>query len=190
VRRVALISEHVLFRQGLAQLLRGQRLDVIETVHPAALRTSVPTTVLDLDHATSDTHILLAQLSDTTPIVLGTPPRLAAATDGVAHIELETPRTTSAAFIAAVLRHRAPQPSPELARAHTQWAPVTPRQREVLRWLAIGLDNRAIAVELHITARAVKAHVSALLAHFVLETRTDLALLAQLAGLRPATTRR
>ena len=189
MRRVALISEHVLFRQGLAQLLRAQRLDVIETSHPAALRSAVPTTVLDLDHASSDTHLLLAQLSDTRPIVLGTPTRLAAAADGVAHIELETPRTTLATLVAAVLRERTPHPSPELARAHAQWAAVTPRQREVLRWLAIGLDNRAIAVELHITARAVKAHVSALLAHFVLETRTDLALLSQAAGLYPATTR-
>jgi DNA-binding NarL/FixJ family response regulator len=190
VRRVALISEHVLFRQGLAQLLRGQRLDVIESVHPATLRAAVPTTVLDLDHASMDTHVLLAQLSDTARIILGTPARLAASADGVAHIELETPRTTTATLIAAVLRGRAPQPSPELAHAHRQWAGVTPRQREVLRWLAIGLDNRAIAVELHITPRAVKAHVSALLAHFALETRTDLALLSQAAGLRPATTRR
>lgn len=190
MRRVALISEHILFRQGLAQLLRAQRLDVIEAAHPAALRTTVPTTVLDLDHAASDTQVLLAQLSDTTAIVLGTPGRLAAASDGVAHIELETPRTTLAALVAAVLRQRAPHVSPELARAHAQWAAVTPRQRDVLRWLSIGLDNRAIAVELHISARAVKAHVSALLAHFVLETRTDLALLSQAAGLCPATTRR
>ncbi len=190
MRRVALISEHVLFRHAIAQLLRAQRLDVVEAPHPAALRTSVPTTVLDLDHASADTRDLLALLTDTSPIVLGTALRIAAACDGVPHIELETPRTTAATLVAAVLRERAPQPSADLTRAHHQWAGVTPRQREALRWLAIGLDNRAIAVELHVTARAVKAHVSALLAHFALETRTDLALLAQSAGLRPSVARR
>ncbi|HSN27415.1 MAG TPA: helix-turn-helix transcriptional regulator [Kofleriaceae bacterium] len=155
------------------------------------MRASVPTTILDLDHASTDTRDLLTLLAaGTTHIVLGTASRLAAASDGVAHIELETPRTTAAALVAAVLRERAPQPSADLSRAHHQWAGVTPRQREALRWLAIGLDNRAIAVELHVTARAVKAHVSALLAHFSLETRTDLALLAQSAGLRPAVARR
>lgn len=190
MRRVALISEHVLFRQGTAQLLRAQRLDVVEAVHPAALRASVPTTVLDLDHASHDARDLLEQLAGTTLIALGSAQRLAAASDGVPHIELETPRTTAAALVAAVLRQRAPQPSADLARAHRQWAAVTPRQRDVLRWLAIGLDNRAIAVELHVTARAIKAHVSALLAHFNLETRTDLALLAQGAGVRSLTSRR
>jgi DNA-binding NarL/FixJ family response regulator len=190
VRRVALISEHVLFRQAVAQLLRAQRLDVTEAAHPAALRATVPTTVLDLDHTSVDAHDLLGQVRDTTVVVLGTPPRLAAAANGVAHVELETPRATPAALLSAVVRERAPQPSADLARAHRQWAAVTPRQRDVLRWLAIGLDNRALAAELHITPRAIKAHVSSLLAHFALEARTDLALLAQAAGLRPATTRR
>ncbi|MBV8760162.1 MAG: response regulator transcription factor [Deltaproteobacteria bacterium] len=190
MRRVAVISEHILLRQSIAQLLRTQRLDVIEAAHPAALRTSVPKTVLDLDHTSIDGQELLKQLANTTLVVLGSAARLAAASDGVAHIELETPRTTPAALVAAVTRQRSPQPSPELTHAHHQWAAVTPRQRDVLRWLAIGLDNRAIAVEMHVTARAVKAHVSALLAHFALETRTDLALLAESAGVRPLQSRR
>jgi DNA-binding NarL/FixJ family response regulator len=64
-------------------------------------------------------------------------------------------------------------------------AGVTERQREVLSWLAIGLDNTAIGKKLHIGERAVKAHVSTLLELFDLDNRTQLALLADRAGIRP-----
>jgi DNA-binding NarL/FixJ family response regulator len=63
---------------------------------------------------------------------------------------------------------------------------VTPRQREVMRCMAVGADNQAIASRLRIGERAVKAHVSALLRHFGLNNRAQLALLADHAGLRPA----
>jgi DNA-binding NarL/FixJ family response regulator len=72
-----------------------------------------------------------------------------------------------------------------LVRQRRLWARITPRQREVMRWLAVGLDNRAIAQRLHIGERAVKAHVSALLEELGVDNRTQLALLAHDAGVRP-----
>jgi DNA-binding NarL/FixJ family response regulator len=54
-----------------------------------------------------------------------------------------------------------------------------------MRWLAMGLDNAAIGEKLRIGERAVKAHISSLLALFSLTNRTQLALLADRAGLRP-----
>lgn len=49
----------------------------------------------------------------------------------------------------------------------------------------MGLDNEAIARKLRIGVRAVKAHITNLLDHFQLANRTQLALLADHAGLRP-----
>ena len=68
---------------------------------------------------------------------------------------------------------------------HRHWSRITDRQREVMRWLAIGLDNAAIGQKLRIGERAVKAHVSSLLGLFGLANRTQLALMADRAGLRP-----
>ena len=84
-----------------------------------------------------------------------------------------------------MIEGRAPSMSSELARAHKQWAHVTARQRDVLRWLAHGLDNPGIAAKLRVGTRAIKAHISALLAMFGLESRTQLALLAHAGGLMP-----
>lgn len=63
---------------------------------------------------------------------------------------------------------------------------LTPRQQDVMRWLAIGADNLKIAVELGVSERSIKAHVSALLERCQAENRTELALIAFRAGLRPS----
>jgi DNA-binding NarL/FixJ family response regulator len=75
--------------------------------------------------------------------------------------------------------------SAEVLRQHRLWAAVTPRQRDVLRWLATGIDNQAIARKLRIGERSVKAHLSMLLENFGVSNRTQLALIANHAGLRP-----
>jgi two-component system nitrate/nitrite response regulator NarL len=55
----------------------------------------------------------------------------------------------------------------------------------VLGHLSTGSDNLKIAAHLGISERAVKAHVSALLSVFSAENRTELAVLACRAGVRP-----
>jgi DNA-binding NarL/FixJ family response regulator len=51
---------------------------------------------------------------------------------------------------------------------------VTPRQQDVLRLLVLGLPNKRIASRLGISVPVVKKHVSDLLAHFNVVSRTHL----------------
>lgn len=51
---------------------------------------------------------------------------------------------------------------------------ITPRQNDVLRYLVQGLPNKLIATKLAISLPVVKKHVSDLLAHFHVVSRTEL----------------
>jgi two-component system, NarL family, nitrate/nitrite response regulator NarL len=59
------------------------------------------------------------------------------------------------------------------------------REREVLAYVAGGVDNLKIAAMLGISERTVKAHVSSLYRKLGSENRTQLALLARELGVRP-----
>jgi two-component system nitrate/nitrite response regulator NarL len=63
---------------------------------------------------------------------------------------------------------------------------LTPREREVLAYIASGANNATIGVALQITERTVKAHVSSLYAKLRQDNRAQLALLARKLGVRPA----
>ncbi len=54
-------------------------------------------------------------------------------------------------------------------------ASLTPRQREVLEWVAQGLTNREIAQRLHISPDTVKYHVSQILDRLQVQSRYELA---------------
>lgn len=62
---------------------------------------------------------------------------------------------------------------------------LTPREREVLAYVARGDDNLKIAAQLDITERTVKAHMSNLYRKLGPENRAQLALLARQLGVRP-----
>ena len=51
--------------------------------------------------------------------------------------------------------------------------PLTPREREVLEWLAEGLTNRAIAARLGISDHTVKFHVASIYGKLGVSTRTE-----------------
>ncbi len=175
------MSDHILFRAGLVHLLKSRGVHVSDSKR-------ADTTILDLDHASGDAPALVRRMRQQAPetylVVFGTPLRLAAAADGIADAEVESTRAELDAIVAAIA-HRPRAPSAELTRAHRLWAALTARQREVLRWLAAGRDNAAIARELGIGERAVKAHISAMLERFGVLNRSELALLAHGAGIRP-----
>jgi len=57
-------------------------------------------------------------------------------------------------------------------------AELTERELDVLRLLARGLANKAIALELHVSEKTVKTHVSNILAKLHLADRTQAALFA------------
>ncbi|WP_274622190.1 LuxR C-terminal-related transcriptional regulator [Myxococcus fulvus] len=64
---------------------------------------------------------------------------------------------------------------------------LTPREREVLGYVAAGADNLKIAACLSITERTVKAHITSIYKKIGSENRTQLAVLAlQLGVQRPA----
>nr|HEV7954614.1 LuxR C-terminal-related transcriptional regulator [Candidatus Acidoferrales bacterium] len=62
----------------------------------------------------------------------------------------------------------------ETARVGTSAVALSPREREVLRAVTENLANKEIASQLSISVRTVKFHVSALLAKFGVNTRSQL----------------
>jgi DNA-binding CsgD family transcriptional regulator len=62
---------------------------------------------------------------------------------------------------------------------------LTPRELEVLRCVAEGMDNLKIAALLSVSERTVKAHVSSLFRKLGIENRTELALWGHNLGLLP-----
>jgi DNA-binding NarL/FixJ family response regulator len=61
--------------------------------------------------------------------------------------------------------------------------PLTPREHEVLGLIGRGMANKAIALELSLSEKTVKAHVSNILAKLGVSDRTQAALYAVRAGL-------
>ena len=70
-----------------------------------------------------------------------------------------------------------PEPQREPIRA------LTIRERDVLQKAALGMSNRQIGDELHLTEGTVKGYVSTILAKLKLEDRTQAALFAVQRGL-------
>jgi DNA-binding NarL/FixJ family response regulator len=189
---IALLSDHVLFRQLIAQRLSDQGFGPViqvaskEKLIATARRKRVDIAIVDVDHDSEDTMTLVRSLHTELPalhvVMLATPIKQSA--DDTLVIETgEIDRATAVLGLVPGLRNgddKAP---------HRHWSRITERQREVMRWLAVGLDNAAIGQKLRIGERAVKAHVSSLLGLFGLENRTQLALMADRAGLRPPSRR-
>ncbi|MBF5045503.1 response regulator transcription factor [Aggregicoccus sp. 17bor-14] len=71
----------------------------------------------------------------------------------------------------------------ERARAHPL-PHLTPRELEVLRHVALGMDNLKISAHLGITERTVKAHIGALYAKLGVENRAEMALRGAELGLQ------
>ncbi|MBF5045288.1 response regulator transcription factor [Aggregicoccus sp. 17bor-14] len=61
---------------------------------------------------------------------------------------------------------------------------LTPRERDVLRYIAHGMDNLKIAAHMNITERTVKAHVTQLYRKLRVENRAEMALRARGLGLQ------
>jgi DNA-binding NarL/FixJ family response regulator len=72
------------------------------------------------------------------------------------------------------------RPRPALAAPHES---LTPREREVLQLLSLGLANRRIAETLGITERTVKFHVNAILGKLGAQSRTEAVAQAMRLGL-------
>lgn len=67
----------------------------------------------------------------------------------------------------------------ELQSIAEKIADLTPKQYEVLKFLQMGHLNKQIAFELQVTEATVKAHISAILKKFEVNTRTQAVLMAK-----------
>jgi len=211
--RVFVVDDHPVVRQGLRSFLSSR--EGIEVVGEAAdgeaalgeLRRLRPDVVLmDLvmpgaggvaairritaEHPEVRTLVLTSFSSEDDVI-----PAVAAGAVGyllkdVAPVELE------AAVRAAFRREATLSPEvmtrvmAEVARGSATTAELdglTPREIDVLRLLAAGRSNRALATELYVSERTVKAHVSNILAKLHVTDRTQAALWAVRHGLGPST---
>jgi DNA-binding NarL/FixJ family response regulator len=193
---VAILSDQTLFREGLREILNSNgfgRITQYGTTRALleAARTRPPDiVVIDLDHEREDVVVILRALRrallDSQILVIGSALRQAAVEGISVDADVETPVADSRALVsAAEFGVPARLRSPEALRLRRRWSAITPRQRDVLRWMSTGADNGTIARHLRVSERAVKAHVSTLLETFALKNRAQLSLLADHAGLRP-----
>jgi two-component system nitrate/nitrite response regulator NarL len=197
--RIAILSERNLFREGLIELLgRHGHPDVARAASADELlalleKNPLALVLLDLDNQRDDPRQTLRRIHIASPstsvVMIGTTLQnaaLARAADGW----LENPdadsrvldRMAGAADGQRRGRLRFPQ-SARLAHERRNWERLTPRQQQVIEFLAQGADNRKIAERLGISERAVKVHVGALLKRFRAHNRTEVAVLATRAGL-------
>ncbi|MGK2965089.1 MAG: response regulator transcription factor, partial [Tepidiformaceae bacterium] len=79
----------------------------------------------------------------------------------------------------------APSPGASILDTTAPAEPLTSRELDVLRQLALGLPNKTIAFNLGISDHTVKFHVSAVLAKLGAASRTEAVMLAARRGLLP-----
>lgn len=77
---------------------------------------------------------------------------------------------------------RPPEKMPEATPQESNVHLLTPREREVLTLLGLGLRNRDIAGQLHLSEKTIRNCVSEILSKLQLESRTQAALWAREHG--------
>ena len=210
--RVLVVDDHDLFRVGLAGLLSAESdIDVVGQASGGRMGVRLalelrPNVVLmdlkmpDLDGAEATTAIL-SERPLTRVVVLtaisGEREAAAALTAGacgfvVKHTPIDTviAAVRAAAQGAAWLSPAAAEMVLDLARRSTLVAPdpglaarLSPRELEVLRLLARGMENDEIARSLHISPPTAKNHVSRVLTKLELPSRVQAAIYAVRQGL-------
>lgn len=210
--RVFLVDDHALFREGLQRLLEKRTdLEVVATASsgPEALRripeTTPDTILLDLKMPGMDglatlealtaagveAWIIMLTVSDDEQDLVATlragaagyllkdtePDELNRSLDRVLDGEtVISPRLTNS-LVAAVRSGDGKEV------AHDPLANLTPREREILRHIAMGRSNKLIARDLTISLDTVKLHVKNLLRKLEVTSRVSAAIVATRCGL-------
>ncbi len=200
--RVAVVAAHALPRLGMVRLLESvDGIEVVGHANSAADGTRIATEytpdvmLVDGELAAEDNMGLVHDVKAAAPSV-----RVIILADRAAHVQVEsaleagadayTLKDISLADLASTIHRVAdgdtvlhPDAASVVAkrlaangkeRANT----LTPRQREILRLLASGLENKQIARRLGIGVHTVKTHVSRVLAKLGAASRTEAVVVA------------
>jgi DNA-binding NarL/FixJ family response regulator len=209
---VALVSGSPLVRAGLRAGLgaRGDfevtaEADDLESWRGASPREPAQVVIVDADNA--DVLASWPETADPAVLLLA-PPRheaiVSALRLGVSVVEARSPiATIAAAAIAAaaglvvISREQAamiesasafPPERTDIYDGDVAPEPLTPRERQVLEQMSLGLANREIAQALHISAHTAKFHVAQILAKLDAATRAHAVAKAMRNGLMPQNT--
>jgi DNA-binding NarL/FixJ family response regulator len=198
--RVALADDHALFREGLKALLKVQPdvTVVAETDHaydiPRMLQ-GAPPDILLLDlQMERNTLADIAAFAARCAVIVVTASE--SATDALAALRAGAravvwkrfASTTLLDAVHAVAAGRVWMPaglgllmaSAQRQRAHD---PISPREREVIRHVALGLRNAEVATLLAITEQTVKTHLNHVFHKLGLRDRVELAIYAARVGI-------
>lgn len=206
--RILIADDHEVVRSGLASLLAGTDVEVVGQAsngqEAASLARELKPDVVLLDIRMPDSDGLAAleqistELPDTRVIVLSTydnPTYIARAiTLGASDYLLKgTSRDDLLSSITAVHAGDTMRRSPELRRVAgtmrtttmvmDEAAPLTQRESQVLRHVALGLSNKEIGQSLSISIETVKEHVQNILRKIECSDRTQAAVWAVRKGI-------
>ena len=199
--RVLLVDDHPVVRQGLRALLSTQEgIEVVgeaddgDAAVSAAERLSPDVILMDVVMPKMDGVEALRRIGELRPqtrVVMLTSyadeRRAMEAVDAGASgflLKDASPRDVVSAIRAAHRGEAVLHPSvaaklmAERRRPPAAHADLTPRELEVLRLIARGLQNKQIAAELHLSEKTVKTHVSAVLRKLDVTDRTQAAMYA------------
>jgi two-component system, NarL family, response regulator YdfI len=201
--RVIIAAESALARRGIEQLLRGPGVEIIASIAPLSSLAAEPEEPdsADLIIATAEpSHFAttLQKLADADlfrdlPVVLLAEildPQTSAQAlrmGARAVLPAELPRARLLAALEAVSRGflvampvetetivaGSQNPASATNGLEELLEPLTPREQEVLRMLALGLANKEIAARLNISEHTVKFHVAAILGKLGAASRTE-----------------
>lgn len=204
--RVLIIDDHEIVRKGLRMTIQGESdlefvgegangaeaLILADSTHPDVILMDVKMPQMDGIRATKTIHAAHPEIAILILSSFGDDPELFSALQAGASGYLL--KDISGDELAAAIRGAAsgkPQLHPQIARRLMQRMPapnnplaeLTPREEDVLRCLARGMNNKAIANELVVAETTIKGYVSTILGKLHLNDRTQAALLAVRYGL-------
>jgi DNA-binding NarL/FixJ family response regulator len=210
--RVVVVEDHELFRKGLCDLLAGEGIDIVDEAADGdsaieVVAASAPdVAVMDINlpgrsgieaareirRRSPTTRILMLSVyedeeSISDAIVAGASGYLLkdSAVEDIADGVRAAARGEAklSARIAGALLHRLRELESSTDVSATDRPRLTERELEVLRLIAAGKDNGAIAAQLFISPRAVRNHVSNVLAKLEVQNRIEAAVYAARRGM-------
>jgi len=201
--RVIIAAESALARRGIEQLLRGPGVEIVASIAPLSSLDAEPeepdsadliiATAEPSQFATTLQKLADADLFRDVPVVLlaeildpqTTVQALRMGARAVLPAELSRPQLLAAleavsrGFLVAMpvgaetIVAASQIPASATNAVEELLEPLTPREQEVLRMLALGLANKEIAARLSISEHTVKFHVAAILGKLGASSRTE-----------------